>query len=277
MYGECHVFIRKRQRDLKNSNSTGSLLVLLPLLTFAPSLFPNIPNISDNMTNSSGLSSEQLERMEQLEQLVEETQQREEQREEEERQREEQARQKEEQERKERALLRQQQNYSTYEDPILGIQFEYPAWWEIRQDKDMISFDIIGDPTDPMYYNTTKTLARYNIANIQYFLPSLLKEMNTIERFMRQMMIELKSPYGLGTQNTSVNRTATIGFDNISAYKAESEDVFSDEIRIKNIRYFTIDNSTGTGYMISLNTNMDKLQEDAPLFERMVESFKILS
>ncbi len=33
MYGECHVFIGKWQRDSRNSNPTGSLLVLLPLLT----------------------------------------------------------------------------------------------------------------------------------------------------------------------------------------------------------------------------------------------------
>jgi hypothetical protein len=98
--------------------------------------------------------------------------------------------------------------------------------------------------------------------------------MNTLDKFMRQIMNELRSDF---TQNISVNRTASIGVDNLPAYRVEYDDILSDDINFKNIRYFLIHNSTGTGYMISLHTEMDRLQEDLPLFGRLVESFKILS
>jgi hypothetical protein len=99
--------------------------------------------------------------------------------------------------------------------------------------------------------------------------------MNTNDRFMRQMMTDLRFlfPNVLETQNISINKTSTIGVDDIPAYRVESEDA----LHVKNIRYFSIDNKTGTGYMISLNTNMERLQEDVPLFEKLVESFEILS
>jgi hypothetical protein len=49
--------------------------------------------------------------------------------------------------------------------------------------------------------------------------------------------------------------------------------MIEDILHTKSIRYFAIDNSTGTGYLISMTTEMDRLQENAPLFDRMVESF----
>jgi hypothetical protein len=79
------------------------------------------------------------------------------------------------------------------------------------------------------------------------------------------------------TQNVSINETSTISVDDIPAYKVESENVIGGSLPTKSIRYFSIDNSTGTGYLISLTTAMNRLQEDAPLFEKMVESFKILA
>jgi hypothetical protein len=105
---------------------------------------------------------------------------------------------------------------------------------------------------------------------VHWFLPPLPEEMNTLDKFMRQMMNELRSD---STQNISVNRTSTIRVDDIPAYKVEYED-FIDPLHLKSIRYFSIDNSTGAGYMISLQTEMDRLQEDLPLFERLVQSFK---
>jgi hypothetical protein len=107
-------------------------------------------------------------------------------------------------------------------------------------------------------------------------LTPLPEEMNTLDKFMRQMMSELRS---FSTKNISVNKTSTIGVDDIPAYRVELEYVseLGTNLHTKSIDYFSIDNSTGTGYMISFTTVMEKLQEDAPLFVRMVESFKILS
>jgi hypothetical protein len=64
--------------------------------------------------------------------------------------------------------------------------------------------------------------------------------------------------------------------DDIPAYKVESEETIMD-LHVKNIHYITIDNSTGTGFMFSFDTSKENPQEEVPLFERMVESFKILS
>ena len=202
------------------------------------------------MTDSSSPSFD--ERMAQTEQLMEDK------------------KQKEEQAQNEKALLQQQQqNWSTYEDPILGIQFEHPSWWAQRPGEDLIKFYHLPDPDNEFW------MLNYEVfTNVHYFLPPLSEEMNTLDKFMRQMMNELRS---YSTQNISVNKTSTIGVDDIPAYRVEYDDVSEPDYHTKSIRYFSIDNSTGTGYMISLVTDMKRLQEDAPLFERMVESFKILS
>lgn len=163
-------------------------------------------------------------------------------------------------------IFAQQQNWSTYEDPLIGIQFEYPSWWNATQEEDLVKFYMLADPDDLMYYEV--------FTNVHYFLPPLPQEMNTLDMFMWQMINELRSDF---TQNISVNRTSTIGVDDIPAYRVEYDDILGNDISFKNIRYFSIDNSTGTGFMISLHTEMDRSQEDVPLFERLVESFKILS
>jgi hypothetical protein len=72
--------------------------------------------------------------------------------------------------------------------------------------------------------------------------------MNILDKFMHSSL-----PF---TQNISVNKTSTIGVDNIPAYKVESEEVLSANLHFKNIRYFSINNSTGTGYIISLHTEI---------------------
>jgi hypothetical protein len=99
-------------------------------------------------------------------------------------------------------------------------------------------------------------------------LPPLPEGMNTLDIFMKQMMNELRTDV---TQNINVNRTSTVGIDDLPAYKVE----YSNGIISKNIRYFVIDNSTGTGYMISLVADNKRLNEFLPSFERLVESFKI--
>jgi len=81
----------------------------------------------------------------------------------------------------------------------LGTQFEYPSWWENIQGEDSIGF-----------YD--RPIGK--IANVQYFLPPLPEEMNTLDKFMRQMMSELRS--SSTHQNISVNKTSTIGVDDMA-------------------------------------------------------------
>ena len=87
-------------------------------------------------------------------------------------------------------------------------------------------------------------------------------------------MTELRSP---SEENISVNKTSTIGMDDLPAYRVEGNNIPDTGVQTKRIHYFSIDNSTGIAYMISLPTEMDRLLEDVPLFEKMVESFKILT
>jgi hypothetical protein len=225
------------------------LLLLLPLLTFVPNFGfsiheSNLASDSNTFDTPDTNISNTLTEIEQRNQ----------------------------QERVNRFLVQGQQNWSTYEDPILGIQFEHPSWWRERPGEDLIKFYHLPDPDNEL------RMLNYDVfTNVHYFLPPLSEEMNTLDKFMRQMMSELRSD---STQNISVNRTATIGVDDIPAYRVEYEDIFEDivdPLHFKTIRYFSIDNRTGTGYMISLHTEMERLQEDVPLFERLVESFKILA
>jgi hypothetical protein len=65
-----------------------------------------------------------------------------------------------------------------------------------------------------------------------HFSPPLPTEMNTLDKFMRQIMGELRST----TQNVTVNKTSTIGVDDIPAYKVEEVwakfvNIFQDIIR----------------------------------------------
>jgi hypothetical protein len=60
--------------------------------------------------------------------------------------------------------------------------------------------------------------------------------------------------------------------DDMPAFKVESENVLEGLAQLERIDYFTLDNSTGTGYWISLLTENGRFQEDAPLFEKVVES-----
>jgi hypothetical protein len=154
---------------------------------------------------------------------------------------------------------------TTYEDPIMGLQLEYPSSWKIEQKHDLIKFYLLNDTNDLMYYEI--------FATIHFFQPSLGEEMNTLDKFIRQTMSEIRSP---STQNISVSKDSTIGVNDLPAYKVESENVIENIAHLKSIRYFTIDNSTGsdTGYMISLNTENERLQEDVPLFEKMVNSMR---
>src|SRR5215207_6098030 len=131
---------------MKISNSATSLLLLLPLLTLVPNpsfspidspstesnlnesgsslrepIFPGLSDTSDNMTDSNSLSlGDENERLAQLQRQGE-------------------------QEQRERILQQQRQgNWTTYEDPILGIQFEHPSWWEKRQEENLIKFYPLG-------------------------------------------------------------------------------------------------------------------------------------
>jgi hypothetical protein len=158
------------------------------------------------------------------------------------------------------------QGWSTYEDPILGIQFEHPSQWYEEQRENTIKYNFIGDSL-----NRTEEVRPgifENFATVSYLLPPLPEGMNTLDIFMKQMMNELRTDV---TQNINVNRTSTVGIDDLPAYKVE----YSNGIISKNIRYFVIDNSTGTGYMISLVADNKRLNEFLPSFERLVESFKI--
>jgi hypothetical protein len=86
----------------KVSNSALSLLLLLPLLTLVPN--PSFRQVtSDGLPFESGFNESGLSDLEQQEQ----------------------------EEQMERTLQQQQQNWSTYQDPIAGIQFEHPSWWDI--------------------------------------------------------------------------------------------------------------------------------------------------
>jgi hypothetical protein len=164
------------------------------------------------------------------------------------------------------AIAQGAQNWTTYEDPILGIQFEHPSQWYEEQRENTIRYNFLGDPL-----NRTEEVRPgifVNFAAVNYFLPPLPEGMNTPDKFMKQMMNELRSD---ATQNINVNRTSTIGIDDIPAYRVE----YDNPINSKNIRYFAIDNSTGTGYMISLVAEKSKLNEFLPSFERLVESFKV--
>jgi hypothetical protein len=156
------------------------------------------------------------------------------------------------------------QNWTSYKDPILGIQFEYPSSWYMDEDRGLTLYPY-GDPAG-------QTEVKYiaNFANVSYFLPPVPGG-SLLDKFMRQRMMELRSDQ---SQNITVNRTSTIGADNIPAIRVEYNNVIGDMINSKNIHYFAIDNSTDTAYVISLVADNERVNEFLPSFEKVVDSFK---
>jgi hypothetical protein len=65
--------------------------------------------------------------------------------------------------------MQEQQNWSTYEDALIGIQFEYPSWWKETQREDLVKFYLLTNPDDLMYYEI--------FTNVHYYLPPLPEEM----------------------------------------------------------------------------------------------------
>ena len=171
--------------------------------------------------------------------------------------------QSEEQEQRERAILLQQQNWSSYEDPILGISIDYPAWYEVQERENNVKFYPFGFGQD------TGTFMGLTV------IDPLPENVDTNEKFMKSTMKEFR---GSIDQIHEMNGNTTLAGK--SAYKSDSSLEGIDYVNGSRLEgshrtdYFIVNN--GIGYYLFMNIDPNSYPEHSSVFRRMVGSLKIL-
>jgi len=157
----------------------------------------------------------------------------------------------------------QKQEWLTYEDPVLGIKIAYPSFFQVTEEQNEAIF------RDPIVHPSTQRF-------VDIFILFLEPEIDTSEKFMRKEMNEIRKT---GYEDIEVNETAP-GFagSNNSAYRVEylehdANEVIGDQGRY--VIYFLV--NEGIGYEISFYTIDKDYNRDRPIFEKMVDSFRLIS
>jgi hypothetical protein len=170
----------------------------------------------------------------------------------------------EEQEQRERAILLQQQNWTSYEDPILAISIDYPAWYDVQERENNVKFYPFGFGQD------TGTFMGLTV------IDPLPENIDTNEKFMKSTMKEFR---GSIDKIHEMNSNTTLAGK--PAYKLDSSLEGIDYVNGSRLEeshrtdYFIVNN--GIGYYLFMNTNSNSYPEHSSVFRRMVESLKILA
>jgi hypothetical protein len=150
----------------------------------------------------------------------------------------------------------QSQEWVTYDDPILEISIQHPKGWEVEESPDTLTLRITNESGDPMASSIIWT----------GILPGF---METNEDVMRSKMNEIR---GEVEKIHSINGTVVIDGKNMSKVDY-SRKVDSTIFRLN--EYFIADKPNDTIYAVGFMTNEDMYAEYLPIFEKMVNSFKI--
>jgi hypothetical protein len=170
----------------------------------------------------------------------------------------------EEQEQRERAILLQQQNWTSYEDPILAISIDYPAWYDVQERENNVKFYPFGFGQD------TGTFMGLTV------IDPLPENIDTNEKFMKSTMKEFR---GSIDKIHEMNSNTTLAGK--PAYKLDSSLEGIDYVNGSRLEeshrtdYFIVNN--GIGYYLFMNTDPNSYPEHSSVFRRMVESLKILA
>ena len=164
-------------------------------------------------------------------------------------------------------LPAQSKPYLTYENNILGFKIDYPRNWAYNEDIDMdrvvLFFDnssntsFFGKPQlNVKVAENTDTVKRYSLEQLQNGLIAGLKQIYpTMKTLDSNVMAMPKSGY------KAINQT----------YVIDTKNDFGDVI--KGINYFIkFENRT---YSINLNAKQEEFQKYLPIFNTMINSFKV--
>jgi len=146
--------------------------------------------------------------------------------------------------------------WTTYEDPILGISIEYPKGWVTSEEPNVLNFE--GGQTIPLDNGTEVLLTCFiwvgpsqdesSKASIQDYLNSRRGEIEVI----------------------STNGSLVI--DGIPAYKAYYNNSNSDPT----VDYDVVDSANSMKYSLSCRSDQTVFNQYAPIFEKMAKSLNIL-
>jgi hypothetical protein len=171
--------------------------------------------------------------------------------------------QQEEQEQRQKQILIQQQNWSSYEDPILGL-IDYPAWYEVQERSDSVKFYPFG-----------ATLEGIDTFMGLFVVDPLPENIDTNEKFMKSTMKEFRS--GIDRIH-EMNGNVTLA--GLPAYKSDYSFEGIDYVNGSRLEghhrtdYFLVDN--GIGYYLFMDTDPNSYPEHSNIFKKMVGSFRII-
>jgi hypothetical protein len=150
----------------------------------------------------------------------------------------------------------QTQEWSTHDDPILGISIQYPKGWEAEESPDALTLRITNGSGVP-------------IASSIIWKGMLPGYMETSEEVMKSKMNEVR-----GEVEKINNINGSVVMDGKTASKVDySRRSDSNIFRLN--EYFIADKPNDTIYAVGFMTKEDNFAEYLPIFEKMVSSFKI--
>ena len=150
-----------------------------------------------------------------------------------------------------------QQNWSTYEDPILGISIEYPSSWKIEEEPNTVSFKLYENESKPLIFSSVVAMRS---------LPGI----DTNEEFMKSDVNTLRNSI---SKIYEIDNAATIGG------KPASKIVFDVKLGIGKykdhiIGYYMVYREML--YYIAFHIVIDNYTKYIPTIQKMVDSFKII-
>jgi hypothetical protein len=161
------------------------------------------------------------------------------------------------------AFVYGQSEFKTYSDPILGISINYPTWYEVQERENNVKFYPFGFMQDP---GTFMGLI---------VIDPLPENIDSSEKLMKSTMTEFRSSIDK-IHETNGNITLA----GKPAYKLDSSLEGIDYVNGSRLEgshrtdYFLVNN--GIGYYLFMNTDPNSYPEHSSIFEKMVESFRIL-
>lgn len=163
----------------------------------------------------------------------------------------------------------QEQEWLTYEDPFLGIKIQHPSDWTKNATASSISFNKLdtGQNLGLGVYALAISLMDLQPGDDKRLDQMVRETIGTLREFPGFELIEY-------------SKTATLA--GLPAYKVTWVAPYEDLFFLKIVNYFVIKDNTG--YIVSYTVfdqkkdNLDKaLQSQLPTFQKMVDSFAIVS
>ena len=160
-------------------------------------------------------------------------------------------------------------NFSVYDNPYLRMSMSYPMTWDLKEGYDpIIEFAASLDNISDKYRESVRIY--FIPAGTRYLYPSTDSLLSTVDAKWNEFVNNL--PEGkILSKNSST-------FKDMQAYKMTysfTDDTFRKPILTKSMAVYFIHNNIF--YLITFNSESEKYQNYLPVFQKMIDSFRITS